>query len=83
MSQNTTWSLPSLAAVLAVPDEAFRPFARMRGFAWEAELPAADAAGLALAWMASGDGNATGPIADAANALLQFLGRATSISAAG
>ena len=83
MSQNTTWSLPNLAAALAVPDEAFRPFARMRGFAWEAVLPAADAAGLALAGLASGDGNATGPIADAANALLQALGRATSISAAG
>lgn len=83
MSQNTTWSLPGLAAALAVPDEAFRPFARMRGFAWEAVLPAADAAGLALAWLAAGDGNATGPIADAANALLQALGRATSINAAG
>ena len=74
MSQSTTWSLPRLAAALAVPDEAFRPFARMRGFAWEAVLPAADAAGLALAWLAAGGGNATGPIADAAGALLYAVG---------
>jgi hypothetical protein len=73
MSQNTTWSLSSLAAALGVPDEAFRPFARMRGFAWEARLPAADAAGLALAWLAA-DGGATGPIADAAVALLDVVG---------
>jgi hypothetical protein len=74
MSQNTTWSLPRLAAAVAVPDEAFRPFARMRGFAWEAVLPAADAVALALAWLAAGDGNATGPIADAAGALLDAVG---------
>ena len=74
MTQNTTWSLPSLAAALAVPDEAFRPFVRLRGFAWDTQLPAADAAGLALVWLAAGDGNATGPIADAANALLDAVG---------
>jgi hypothetical protein len=74
MSQNTTWSLPSLAAALGVPDEAFRPFARMRGFAWEARLPAADAAGLALAWLATDGTQATGQIADAANALLDVVG---------
>ena len=74
MSQNTTWSLPSLAAALGVPDEAFRPFARMRGFAWEARLPAADAAGLALAWLAADRAAASGPIADAAGALLDAIG---------
>jgi hypothetical protein len=36
-------------------------------------LPAADAAGLALAWLAA-DGDATGPIADAAVALLDVVG---------
>ena len=74
MSQNTTWSLPRLAAALGVPDEAFRPFARMRGFAWEARLPAADAAGLALAWLAADRAAASGPIADAAGALLDAIG---------
>jgi hypothetical protein len=74
MSQNTTWSLPSLAAALGVPDEAFRPFARMRGFSWEAQLPAADAAGLALAWLAADRSAASGLIADAAGALLDAVG---------
>ena len=74
MSPNTTWSLPSLAAALGVPDEAFRPFARMRGFAWEAVLQAADAAGLALAWLAADRTAASGPIADAAVALLDLVG---------
>lgn len=74
MSQNTSWSLPSLSAALAVPDEAFRPFARPRGFAWEAQMPAADAAGLALAWLAADRAAANGPIADAAGALLDAVG---------
>ena len=74
MSENTTWSLPSLAAALAVPDEAFRPFARLRGLAWDAQLPAADAAGLALAWLAADRSIASGPIANAASALLDAVG---------
>jgi hypothetical protein len=73
MSQNTTWSLPSLAAALGVPDEAFRPFARLRGFAWDTLLPAADAAGLALAWFAADRVAASGPIAEAAGALLDAV----------
>jgi hypothetical protein len=56
-----------------VPDEAFRPFARLRGFAWNARLPAADAAGLALAWLAADRAAASGPIAEAANALLDAV----------
>ena len=62
-----------LAAALGVPDEAFRAFARLRGMAWEARLPAAEAASLALAWIAAG-GSAAGPVAEAAGALVDALG---------
>jgi hypothetical protein len=64
---------PELASALGVPEEAFRAFARLRGVAWEARLPAADAASLALAWIAAG-GSAAGPVAEAAGALVDALG---------
>jgi hypothetical protein len=64
---------PALAGALGVPDEAFRAFARLRGVAWEAQLPAAEAASLALAWIAA-SGSAAGPIAEAAGALVDALG---------
>jgi hypothetical protein len=63
----------ALAAALGVPDEAFRAFARLRGVAWEARLPTAEAASLALAWIAAG-GSVAGPVAEAAGALLEALG---------
>jgi hypothetical protein len=65
---------PALAAALGVPDEAFRAFARLRGVAWEVRLPAPEAAGLALAWVATG-GSAAGPVAEAARTLLDALPR--------
>ena len=74
MTEVTIWPLPALAAALGVPDEAFRAFARLRGIAWDARLPAVDAAGLALAWIASGDAEAAGPVAEAAAALLDAVG---------
>ena len=63
-----------LAGALGVPDEAFRAFARLRGVAWEARLPAAEAASLVLAWVAAG-GSAAGPVAEAASTLLDALPR--------
>ncbi len=49
----------ALGAALGVPDEAFRAFAPLRGVAWEARLPAAEATSLVLAWVAAG-GSAAG-----------------------
>ncbi|MCZ8149697.1 MAG: hypothetical protein O9325_17835 [Roseomonas sp.] len=62
-----------LAAALAVPEEAFRAFVRLRGVAWETRLPGAEAASLALAWVAAG-GSAAGPVAEAASTLVDALG---------
>lgn len=78
MTQDATWPLPALAEALGVPAEAFRAFARLRGIAWEARLPAADAASLALGWLAVDGGGASGPIADAASALLDAVSTAPS-----
>jgi hypothetical protein len=64
---------PALAGALGVPEEAFRAFARLRGVAWEARLASAEAASLALAWIAAG-GSAADPVAEAAGALLDALG---------
>jgi hypothetical protein len=73
MTESPLLTPAALAAALGVPEEAFRAFARLRGVAWEARLPAADAASLALAWIATG-GSAAGPVAEAAGALLDALG---------
>jgi hypothetical protein len=73
MTESPLLTPAALAAALGVPEEAFRAFARLRGVAGEARLPAADAASLALAWIATG-GSAAGPVAEAAGALLDALG---------
>ena len=73
MTETSLLTPPALAAALGVPEEAFRAFARLRGVAWEARLPAAEAASLALAWIAAG-GSAAGPVAEAAGALVDALG---------
>ncbi len=73
MTETSLLMPAELAAALGVPDEAFRAFARLRGVAWEARLPAAEAASLALAWIAAG-GSAAGPVAEAASTLLDALG---------
>ena len=73
MTDTSLLTPPELAVALGVPEEAFRAFARLRGVAWEAQLPAAEAASLALAWLAAG-GSAAGPVAEAAGALLEALG---------
>ena len=74
MTETSLLMPAELAAALGVPDEAFRAFARLRGVAWEARLPTAEAASLALAWVAAG-GSAAGPVAEAAEALLDALPR--------
>ena len=73
MTETSLLMPAELAAALGVPDEAFRAFARLRGVAWEARLPTAEAASLALAWVAAG-GSAAGAVADAATTLLEALG---------
>ena len=73
MTETSLLMPAELAAALGVPDEAFRAFARLRGVAWGARLPAAEAASLALAWVAAG-GSAAGAVADAATTLLEALG---------
>ncbi len=74
MSDARIWQPAALAAALGLPDEAFRAFLRLRGIGWDASLAAGDAAGLALAWLAADRSTASGPIADAASALLDALG---------
>lgn len=73
MTETSLLTPPALAGALGVPEEAFRAFARLRGLAWEAQLPGAEAASLALAWIAAG-GSAAGPVAEAAGALVDTLG---------
>ena len=73
MTDTSLLTPAALAGALGVPDEAFRAFARLRGVAWEAQLPGAEAASLALAWIAAG-GSAAGPVAEAASGLLEALG---------
>ena len=73
MTETSLLMPAELAAALGVPDEAFRAFARLRGVAWEAQLPTAEAASLALAWVAAG-GSAAGAVAEAATTLLEALG---------
>ena len=74
MTETSLLMPAELAAALGVPDEAFRAFARLRGVAWEARLPAAETASLALAWIAAG-GSAADPVAEAARTLLDALPR--------
>jgi hypothetical protein len=74
MTDTLFLTTPALAAALGVPEEAFRAFARLRGVAWEAQLPGAEAASLVLAWVAAG-GSAAGPVAEAASTLLDALPR--------
>ena len=73
MPQNQHWQPATLAAALGVPEEAFRAFARLRQIAWEEELSAAEAASLALAWVAADRAACHGPIAEAAGALLDAV----------
>jgi hypothetical protein len=48
MTDTSLLTPAALAGALGVPDEAFRAFARLRGVAWEARLPAAEAASTLL-----------------------------------
>ena len=73
MPQPKTWQPATLAAALGVPEEAFRAFARLRQIAWEKELSSAEAASLALAWVAADRIACHGPIAEAAGALLDAV----------
>jgi len=70
MSDAPTWQPATLAQALGVPDEAFRAFLRLRGIGWDASLAVGDAAGLALAWLAMTGAGGSGPIVEAAQALL-------------
>lgn len=70
MSDAPTWQPAALADALGVPAEAFRAFVRLRGIGWEDRLAPAEAAWLALAWLAVENAAASGPIAAAASALL-------------
>jgi hypothetical protein len=73
MPQTQHWQPATLAAALGVPDEALRAFARLRQIAWEKELLPAEAASLALAWVAADRIACHGPIAEAAGALLDAV----------
>jgi hypothetical protein len=73
MMEQTHWQPATLAAALGVPEEAFRALARLRQIAWEKELLPAEAASLALAWVAADRIACHGPIAEAAGALLDAV----------
>jgi hypothetical protein len=73
MMEQTHWQPATLAAALGVPEEAFRAFARLRQIAWEKELSPAEAASLALAWVAADRAACHGAIAEAAGALLDSV----------
>ena len=73
MMEQTHWQPTTLAVALGVPDEAFRALARLRQIAWEKELLPAEAASLALAWVAADRIACHGPIAEAAGALLDAV----------
>jgi hypothetical protein len=73
MMEQTHWQPTTLAVALGVPEEAFRAFARLRQIAWEKELLPAEAASLALAWVAADRIACHGPIAEAAGALLDAV----------
>ncbi len=73
MTNPPSWTLARIAVVLGIPDEAFRPFARSRGIAWDQPLLLAAAAALTLGWYADAAPGAAGPVADAVTALLAAL----------
>jgi hypothetical protein len=73
MMKQPHWQPATLAAALGVPEEAFRALARLRQIAWEKELLPAEAASLALAWVAADRIACHGPIAEAAGALLDAV----------
>ena len=79
MTNSPRWTLARIAAALGIPDEAFRPFARSRGIAWDQPLPLAAAAALTLAWYADAAPGATGSVADAVTALLTALDQALTL----
>ncbi|MDB5243591.1 MAG: hypothetical protein JWP57_4216 [Spirosoma sp.] len=79
MTNPSRWTLARIAVVLEIPDEAFRPFARSRGIAWDQPLALPAAAGLTLAWYADAAPGATGPVADAVTALLAALEQALTL----
>jgi hypothetical protein len=73
MIDTSAWPLPTLAAALGVPDEAFRAFAHLNNLAWDARLPLLQCVTLAVAWQDAAGETASGPVADAAGALFAAL----------
>lgn len=67
------WTPAALAAALGVPEEAFRAFVSLRGVFWTSRLTPCLASELTVAWVAADRASGSGPLAEAAGALLDAM----------